>query len=448
MHYPLPPELPGAGAQRDRPRCPQPAADCPPSRGSGPGRRRKAPLGAGTAAAAGGTRGQRTPLGTQPRTGHSRAEQHRELTGRRRVPAGPGVWKLSESRSHRSARNSAGARGRAPPGRHRLSGLYGAAAQPRSAGSGLCAGLCRRLPPEGAAEPRAKSPERRRDAALTGSRHGDGGGSHRPPLPCPGGAKDTPRRRPCPRRGGARGCRGAPRLIPHPSSLSPARRDARPSPLRRSGRAGGRLPRRSHQLRFPLRYLSQDGMGSPPAAEALSQCNKCPPGRGGRRRRGGGRGAAAQRSGRPGCHSPRRAPSAAARPPPPRARARARSLGPPGTPYRGPLPSSARGGAAPPDPLGRCVGPAGGGAVSPGRARWWRPAAIGSGGAARWEPLAGPRRCRAGAGLGAGPAARLQGALGPGSRTPQLPPGRACRAGQRRPERGWRSAVSGRRAGL
>ncbi|KAL2303486.1 hypothetical protein Nmel_008756, partial [Mimus melanotis] len=29
--------------------------------------------------------------------------------------------------------------------------------------------------------------------------------------------------------------------------------------------------------------------------------------------------------------------------------------------------------------------------VSPGRARWWRPAAIGSGGAAQWEPLAGPR---------------------------------------------------------
>uniref|UniRef100_H0ZHJ7 Uncharacterized protein n=1 Tax=Taeniopygia guttata TaxID=59729 RepID=H0ZHJ7_TAEGU len=83
-------------------------------------------------------------------------------------------------------------------------------------------------------------------------------------------------------------------------------------------------------------------MRSPPAAEALSQCNKCPPGRGGRRRRGGGRGAAAQRSGRPGCHSPRRAPGAAARPPPPRARAP--SLGPPGTPYGGPLPSSAQGG--------------------------------------------------------------------------------------------------------
>ncbi|CAN8214810.1 unnamed protein product, partial [Coccothraustes coccothraustes] len=54
------------------------------------------------------------------------------------------------------------------------------------------------------------------------------------------------------------------------------------------------------------------------------------------------------------------------------------------------------------------------GAVSPGRARWWRPAAIGSGGGARREPLVGPRRCRAGSGSGSGPAARLQGALGTG----------------------------------
>uniref|UniRef100_A0A8C3P1I9 DNA-directed RNA polymerases I, II, and III subunit RPABC5 n=1 Tax=Cyanoderma ruficeps TaxID=181631 RepID=A0A8C3P1I9_9PASS len=167
--------------------------------------------------------------------------------------------------------------------------------------------------------------------------------------------------------------------------------------LHPSAGPGGQLPRRSHQLRFPLRYLSQDGMTSPRAAEALSQCNKCPPGRGGRRRRGGGRGAASA-LGAP--RLPLTAPRAQRRrepAPPAPARARARTgalLGRRGRRTAGRYHRVPRGGVGPLNPPARRVGPAGGGAVSPGRARWWRPAAIGSGGAARHSPeMIIPVRC-------------------------------------------------------
>lgn len=318
MRYPLPPELParspaGPAALPAASRWPSP------SRGSGPGRRRKAPLGAGTAATAGGTgRGAhlREPghaqvtaqggaaaraNGTAPRPSRPRSL---ETLGNPAATAAPATWPGLEGECHQ--------RDIACPG----------CTEPRNSPAAPGAGCAAASRPK---EPPNRGQPAPSDAAMLRWQGRDtatvaGPTACRSPAP---GERRT-HRAGAPARGTAE--RGAAAERPG-SSLSAARRDAHPSsliPLPSAG-PGGRLPRRSHQLRFPLRYLSQDGMTSPPAAEALSQCNKCPPGRGGRRRRGGGRGAAAQRSGRPGCHSPRRAPGAAASPPPP-ARARPRAL--------------------------------------------------------------------------------------------------------------------------
>lgn len=246
-----------------------------------------------------------------------------------------------------------------------------------------------------------------------------------PPAPLPRGSEGHTAPAPLP---AAQRSAGLPRdATAHPSARAPECPPFTPPPG-----AGGQPPRRSHQLHFPLRYLSQDGMRNPLPAEALSQCNKCPPGRGGRRRRAGGRGAASA-LGAP--RLPLTAPRAQRRrEPAPPARARERALlGRRGRRTAGRYHQLPQGGVGPLNPPARRVGPAGGGAVSPGRARWWRrPAAIDSGGAARCEPLLGPRRYQPGAG-GQGrdrgrPLASKE-PSGPGFRSPQPPPGR-CGAAQ------------------